>query len=182
MLFPRASGVLLHPTSLPGRYGLGDLGDYAYRFVDLLHAAGQSYWQVLPLGPTSYGDSPYQSLSTFAGNPNLISFDKLAQLDWLTGEDLASTPSFPADRVDYGPVIEFHNEMLDRAYARFLEAANDVYREALQRWTAISISLKPMLVFRLKAGPTAFRTGRGCAAAGATTRKSSPPRTAPTPN
>jgi 4-alpha-glucanotransferase len=135
MLFPRASGVLLHPTSLPGRYGIGDLGDYAYRFVDLLHAAGQSYWQVLPLGPTSYGDSPYQSLSTFAGNPNLVSFDKLAQLDWLTGEDLASTPNFPADRVDYGPVIEFHNQMLDRAYARFLEAANDGYREAFERWT-----------------------------------------------
>lgn len=134
MLFPRSSGVLLHPTSLPGHYGIGDLGDYAYRFVDLLHEAGQSYWQVLPLGPTSYGDSPYQSLSTFAGNPNLISIDKLAQLDWLIGEDLATTPHFPVDKVDYGPVIEFHNAILDKAYARFLEPAHDGYRQAFAQW------------------------------------------------
>src|SRR5690606_1685394 len=134
-LFTRSSGILLHPTSLPGRYGIGDLGESAYRFVDWLADNDQGVWQVLPLGPTSYGDSPYQSLSTFAGNPNLISFDKLAQLDWLTGDDLASTPNFPTDRVDYGPVIEFHSQMLNRAYMRFLEAANDGYREAFQRWT-----------------------------------------------
>lgn len=136
MAFPRSSGVLLHPTSLPGRYGIGDLGDYAYRFVDLLQAAGQSYWQILPLGPTSYGDSPYQALSTFAGNPNLISFDKLAQLGWLTGEDLATTPNFPVESVDFGPVIEFHSALLDKAYARFGKAANDGYRQAFHRWCA----------------------------------------------
>ncbi len=73
MKFPRRSGVLLHPTSLPGRFGLGDLGDAADRFVDFLAAARQSYWQVLPLSPTGYGDSPYQTLSAFAGNPMLIS-------------------------------------------------------------------------------------------------------------
>lgn len=134
MSFPRSSGILLHPTSLPGPYGIGDLGDYAYRFVDLLNAAGQSYWQVLPLGPTSYGDSPYQSLSTFAGNPNLISFDRLAQAGWLTGEDLAETPHFPADRVDYGPVIEFHNRLLDRAFARFDEGAPEGHVQAFARW------------------------------------------------
>ena len=77
MSFPRSSGVLLHPTSLPGRYGIGDLGPSALEFIDLLAAAGQRVWQVLPLGPTGYGDSPYQSFSSFAGNPLLISLEDL---------------------------------------------------------------------------------------------------------
>ncbi len=136
MTFPRSSGVLLHPTSLPGRFGIGDLGDHAYRFVDALQAAGQSYWQILPLGPTSYGDSPYQSLSTFAGNPNLISFDRLLQIGWLHPDDLRDMPDFPADRVDYGPVITFHDRLLDVAYSRFLASANDGYRDAFAAWTA----------------------------------------------
>ena len=72
MGFPRSSGILLHPTSLPGNFGVGDLGDEAYRFVDFLAASKQSLWQVLPLGPTGYGDSPYQCFSAFAGNPYLI--------------------------------------------------------------------------------------------------------------
>ena len=67
MSLPRACGVVFHATSLPGPYGIGDLGDEAYRFVDFLHAAGQTYWQVLPMSPTGYGDSPYQGLSVFAG-------------------------------------------------------------------------------------------------------------------
>ncbi|HQH73066.1 MAG TPA: 4-alpha-glucanotransferase, partial [bacterium] len=75
MKFPRASGILLHPTSLPGRYGIGDLGPEAYRFVDFLAGAGQRLWQVLPLGPTGYGDSPYQCFSAFAGNPLLINLE-----------------------------------------------------------------------------------------------------------
>ena len=69
---PRSSGILLHPTSLPGRYGIGTLGQAAYDWIDFLHQSGQSLWQVLPLGPTGYGDSPYQSFSSFAGNPYLI--------------------------------------------------------------------------------------------------------------
>ena len=85
-LFPRSSGILLHPTSLPGRYGIGDLGEWAYRFVDWLVEHDQSVWQVLPLGPTGYGDSPYQTLSAFAGNPNLISLDKLVGDGFLTGD------------------------------------------------------------------------------------------------
>ncbi|MCS7070515.1 MAG: 4-alpha-glucanotransferase, partial [Anaerolinea sp.] len=100
MPFPRASGILLHPTSLPGRYGIGDLGDHAYRFVDRLASAGQKLWQILPLGPTSYGDSPYQTISTFASNPNLISLDHLQRDGWLDAADLADAPPFPADRVD----------------------------------------------------------------------------------
>ncbi len=95
MRFPRRSGILLHPTSLPGRFGIGDLGDEAYRFVDFLAAAGQSYWQVLPLSPTGYGDSPYQGLSAFAGNPLLISPDKLVEAGHLSAADLAGVPAFP---------------------------------------------------------------------------------------
>src|SRR6201999_2678787 len=72
----RKSGILLHPTSLPGRWGIGDLGAAAYTFVDFLAAAGQQLWQVMPLGPTGYGDSPYQGFSAFAGNPQLISLDQ----------------------------------------------------------------------------------------------------------
>src|SRR5438445_122667 len=79
MRFPRASGILLHPTSLPGRFGIGDLGDEAYRFADFLDAGGQSLWQVLPLGPTGYGDSPYAGYSAFAGNALLISPERLSQ-------------------------------------------------------------------------------------------------------
>ena len=75
MSFPRESGVLLHPTSLPGRFGIGDLGQAAYDFIDFLEETGQSLWQVLPLGPTGYGDSPYQCFSAFAGNPLLINLD-----------------------------------------------------------------------------------------------------------
>ena len=73
MTFPRSSGILLHPTSLPSKFGIGDLGDEAYAFADFLAAAGQSLWQVLPLGPTGYGDSPYQCFSSFAGTPARLS-------------------------------------------------------------------------------------------------------------
>ncbi|MGC9950353.1 MAG: 4-alpha-glucanotransferase [Bryobacteraceae bacterium] len=119
MTFPRSSGILLHPTSLPGRFGIGDLGPEAYRFVDFLAAAGQRIWQVLPLGPTGYGDSPYQLFSAFAGNPLLISIDQLAEERWLTGEELAAAPVFPADEVDYGRVIRCKLPLLRAAYARF---------------------------------------------------------------
>lgn len=137
MLFPRSSGVLLHPTSLPGRYGIGDLGEYAYRFVDYLQSAGQTIWQVLPLGPTSYGDSPYQCLSAFAGNPNLISLDKLVGAGWLTDEDLSDVPVFPRDRVDYGPVIDYHNQKLAVAYAHFAAAEDNVsQKQVFAAWCA----------------------------------------------
>jgi 4-alpha-glucanotransferase len=87
MAFPRSSGVLLHPTSLPGRYGIGDLGTSALEFIDALAGAGQRLWQVLPLGPTGYGDSPYQGLSAFAGNPLLISLDGLIADGLLTASE-----------------------------------------------------------------------------------------------
>ena len=119
MKFPRRSGVLLHPTSLPGRFGIGDLGDAAYRFVDFLAAARQSYWQMLPLSPTGYGDSPYQTLSAFAGNPMLISPEKLVESGYLSEADLRDAPNFPNDRVDFGPVIRYKTALLDRAFANF---------------------------------------------------------------
>ena len=87
MRFPRSSGILLHPTSLPGRFGIGDLGAEAHRFADFLNASGQSLWQVLPLGPTGYGDSPYACYSAFAGNTLLISPDRLIEAGLLTKDD-----------------------------------------------------------------------------------------------
>ncbi len=104
-LFPRSSGILLHPTSLPGPDGIGDLGDAAFGFVDWLEKTGQSLWQILPLGPTSFGDSPYQTLSAFAGNPLLISLDRLVRDGWLDAADLADGRTFRDDRVDFGAVI-----------------------------------------------------------------------------
>src|SRR5499427_6982281 len=93
MTFARSSGILLHPTSLPGRFGVGDLGHEAYRFADFLDSAMQSVWQVLPLGPTGYGDSPYQVFSAFAGNPLLISPELLAEEGLLSSQDLSDIPS-----------------------------------------------------------------------------------------
>jgi 4-alpha-glucanotransferase len=123
--FPRSSGILLHPTSLPGRFGIGDLGAEAYGFVDFLAAAGQRIWQVLPLGPTGYGDSPYQLFSAFAGNPLLISLDRLAEEELLSRAELARAPEFPADEVDYGRVIRFKLPLLRAAYERFKTSWKD---------------------------------------------------------
>ncbi len=119
MTFPRRSGILLHPTSLPGPFGIGDLGAEAYRFVDFLNTARQFYWQVLPLSPTGYADSPYQALSALAGNPLLISLEALVEMGHLTRQELEEHPTFPQERVDFGPVIRFKMGLLDRAFARF---------------------------------------------------------------
>jgi 4-alpha-glucanotransferase len=117
--FPRASGILLHPTSFPGRFGIGDLGDEAYAFVDFLAASGQSLWQVLPLGPTGYGDSPYQCFSAFAGNPLLISPQRLIQTGLLSDDDLSGAPRFRRKRVDFGPVIEYKKALLEKTFDNF---------------------------------------------------------------
>ena len=119
MKFERASGILLHPTSLPGPYGSGDIGPEAHRFADKLHEMGQKIWQILPLGPTSYGDSPYQSPSTFAGNPLWISFDLLPKDKLLTKAQLKNYPTFPEDRVDFGPVIAARMKILEKACGQF---------------------------------------------------------------
>lgn len=132
MRFPRSSGLLLHPTSLPGRFGIGDLGEEAYRFVDFLADSGQQMWQVLPLGPTGFGDSPYQCFSAFSGNPLLISPEKLIEEELLSPADVRDTPSFPAHRVDYGPVIEFKKALLQRSFERFKAHATPDQREEVE--------------------------------------------------
>lgn len=119
MVTSRASGILLHPTSLPGRYGIGDLGKEAYRFVDWLSAAGQRLWQVLPLGPVGYGESPYQLFSAFAGNPLLISPELLIARGWLEQADLADAPVFPVETVEFEHVIPWKNALLRKAFERF---------------------------------------------------------------
>src|SRR5438477_11866330 len=112
MRFPRASGILLHPTSLPGRFGIGDLGDEAYRFADFLVSSGQSLWQVLPLGPTGYGDSPYACYSAFAGNALLISPEKMFAEGLLSRSELDGTSSLPPEKVDFGQAHEIKDSLL----------------------------------------------------------------------
>ena len=119
MRFPRAAGVLAHPTSFPTRYGIGDLGGSAYHFVDFLVKSRQSLWQILPLGPTGYGDSPYQCFSAFAGNPLLISPDQLLQEGFLPAEAVQQVPPFPTEVVDFGWVIDYKYQFLRQAYAHF---------------------------------------------------------------
>ena len=118
MLTERASGILLHPTALPGPHGIGDLGETARSFIDFLQKCGQKVWQILPLGPTGYGDSPYSSFSAFAGNPLLISLDSLAASGDLLAEEI-TPPSFPAAVVDFGAVRIFKSALLRQACAGF---------------------------------------------------------------
>src|SRR6218665_1628602 len=97
----RSSGILLHPTSLPGRFGIGEIGPEAHRWLDALHRMGQKIWQMLPLGPTGFGASPYQSNSSFAGNPLMISLDALCMDGVLNPHDLSMIPAFPTDKVNF---------------------------------------------------------------------------------
>jgi 4-alpha-glucanotransferase len=135
----RASGVLLHVTSLPSRYGIGDLGPAAFSWIDRLHTAGQRWWQVLPLGPTGYGNSPYQSKSSFAANPALISPDSLISEGLLKTTDCQV--EFPSDAVDYDAVIPFKTRLLETAWTNFkegarkdLRAAYDEFRSQQEHW------------------------------------------------
>lgn len=130
MRFPRSSGILLHPTSLPGRYGIGDFGREAYAFADFLHSAGQKVWQVLPLNPTGYGDSPYQCFSAFAGNPLLIDLEALVGQKLLDRTDLDSVSVFPDKQVNFGAVISSKLPLLNKAARRFAERACKEHREA----------------------------------------------------
>ena len=124
--FPRESGILLHPTSLPGPFGIGDLGPEAYRFVDFLADAGQHLWQMLPLGPVGYGSSPYQSLSAFAGNPLLISPIRLVEAGLLDGAFLGAVPDFPKDMVDFASVGSFKSRMLRSSFEVFETSGHEL--------------------------------------------------------
>ncbi len=125
MSFKRSFGVLMHPTSVPGPYGIGDLGGNTYKFIDFLHNCGAKLWQIMPLGPTGYGDSPYACFSAIAGNPLLISPDELLKDGLISKDDLKNIPSFPAERVDFGPVINYKYSLYKKAYANFKKLAPD---------------------------------------------------------
>src|SRR6187401_2609236 len=128
MSLPRASGLLLHPTSLPGRFGIGDLGDNAYHFADFLVAGGQSYWQVLPLGPTGYGDSPYACYSAFAGNTLLISPEQLVADNLLMKESLETIPKGETERIDFEVVHKDKDSILRQAFASFGQTSGSELR------------------------------------------------------
>ena len=137
----RASGLLLHITSLPSRFGIGDLGPEAYRFVDFLAGSRQSLWQVLPLVPTGYGYSPYAAPSTYAGNAMLISPDRLLEDGWLTRDDLGVIPEFPTDRVSFADVSAYKDRLLRKAWQRFSQQASpsekdlfEAYCQSHDRW------------------------------------------------
>jgi 4-alpha-glucanotransferase len=130
--FPRTSGILLHPTSLPGPFGIGDLGSEAHRFVRFLKESGQQLWQMLPLGPTGYGNSPYQTYSAFAGSPLLLSLEKLREEGLLSASELKEMPAFPPGRVDYDAVKDFKGPLLWKAFANFRSAAPGGRRDELE--------------------------------------------------
>ena len=134
MQMQRASGLLAHPTSFPSKYGIGDLGKGASDFVDFLESAKQMLWQILPLGPTGFGDSPYQSFSTFAGNHFLISPDILCEEGYLTFSDIEAAPDFDPKSVDYGPVIDYKVSLLWKAFKKFKEAAKPEQLNAYEKF------------------------------------------------
>ena len=134
MLAHRASGILLHPTSLPSHTGIGELGVEALRFVDFLEQAGQAYWQILPLGPTGFGDSPYSSFSSFAGNPLLISLQALNDEGLLSQSEILPPFSVATDRVDYGAVVHWKLPLLAQAATRFLASAPQARHQAFRQF------------------------------------------------
>ena len=131
----RSAGILLHPTSLPSPYGIGDLGPSAYAWVDVLAHAQQTWWQILPLGPTGFGDSPYQSFSAFAGNPYLVSPHSLIEDGLLDTRDVPGA-MFPNDRVEFGRVIHFKNHLLDQAWDHFQTERGGALRASFERFVA----------------------------------------------
>jgi 4-alpha-glucanotransferase len=128
------SGILLHPTSLPSQFGIGDFGDEAFRFVDQLNASGQGLWQMLPLGPAGSGNSPYQAFSAFAGNPLLISPELLVREGYLTDDALRHTPRFSVDRVDYDCVKQWKVPVLTKAYHNFRHNASAHQKRAFREF------------------------------------------------
>ena len=133
MPFPRAAGILLHPTSLPSRGGIGDLGPAAYSFVDSLASARQALWQVLPLGPLGYGNSPYSSISAFAGNPLLISLERLASHGWIDEAKISSLGS-ESGVVEYDRVFATKMPLLFEAGRNFVASASESARQRFERF------------------------------------------------
>ncbi len=125
MRFTRSAGILLHPTSLPGPYGSGDLGASAYHFIDWLHAAGQSLWQMLPIGPAGMANSPYMASSAFAGSPLLIDLHELREHGWLEHFAADSARIFTDHRIDYAAVTRFRMEKLQAAAKKFFNEVHE---------------------------------------------------------
>jgi len=138
----RASGVLLHVTSLPSRGGVGDLGPAAYAFADFLAAAKQRLWQVLPLSPTGYGSSPYSALSAFAGNPLLISIERLIGDGWLSSDRLEALPG-PGGPADFAVAVARKQPLIEEAAANFLDRAGDEVRARFQRFCQENVNWLP---------------------------------------
>src|SRR5271170_2614423 len=138
MSFPRLTGILLHPTSLPSRGGIGDFGPAAYEFLDFLAAARQGLWQVLPLGPPANGDSPYSSTSAFAGNPLLISLERLAERGWIAPAKLRALSGMVAP-IDYQEVRRSKLPLLNEACANFLASAGGEQRSRFDRFCAENV-------------------------------------------
>lgn len=141
MTLPRASGILLHPTSLPGPYGIGDFGPSAYSFIDFLVASGQRFWQTLPLNPTAVNGSPYSCISAFAGNTFLISPDELRKDDLLSATDLRQTPSFDSGAINFTRVQSFKEALLSKAFLNFkksrgskLHASFEIFKQRESYW------------------------------------------------
>src|SRR5215831_18919079 len=132
MTFPRSSGILLHPTSLPGPFGIGDFGPEAHRFADFLIAGGQSLWQVLPLGPTGYGDSPYACYSAFAGNTLLISPEKLFEEGLITEADFTRIPTPTEPKVDFGEAHKTKDAVLAKAFANYERTTDTEFRSEFE--------------------------------------------------
>ena len=123
---------MLHPSSLPGKYGIGDLGGEAFKFVDFLVASGQKYWQILPLGPTGYGNSPYSAYSAFAGNTLLISIEKIVSDKLLPESFVENAPQFPTETVDFDKVLEWKTETLSSAFEAFKADPNSAFKDEFE--------------------------------------------------
>src|SRR5947209_12607111 len=119
MAFARAAGILVHPTSLPGPGGIGTVAADVFEFLETLQVAGITCWQILPLGPTGYGDSPYSALSAFAGNPYLVALEPLVEVGWLLPEELDAINALPESHVDFGRLIPVKMNVLWKAFERF---------------------------------------------------------------
>ena len=149
MNFPRASGILLHPTSLPGPYGIGDLGPQAYAFADFLRRSGQSLWQVLPLGPTGYGDSPYACFSAFAGNTLLISPEQLFTEGLLSRSELPTPSSLTSERIDFTHAHSLKEGLLRKAYEHYKRTTDTSLRSAFETFAQQSTDwLEDYALFR----------------------------------
>ncbi|MBI3854185.1 MAG: 4-alpha-glucanotransferase, partial [Planctomycetes bacterium] len=143
----RTSGLLLHPTSLSGPAGIGDLGAPALKFAASLASARQTWWQMLPVGPTGFGNSPYSALSSFAGNPLLISLERLADEGWLAPDDTAG-PAWRDDRVPFAEVEVFKAERLRRAFATFERGATPEQRARFEAFRASTDWLADWSLYR----------------------------------